>query len=106
MRLEHAARQADTHKDMALTKKCSRCGKRRALAEYGPDDRYADGRRPHCMRCRVAYTQAWRVEHREEFNDAKRTYEQRNDVKARRRERDRQRAVRLRRERAQLKKAS
>jgi hypothetical protein len=76
---------------MAKSKVCSRCERRRPLAEFGPDSRYSDGLRPHCIRCREEYTQAWREEHREEFNAAKRAYEQRPDVKARRRARDRKR---------------
>lgn len=81
---------ADTFR-MNKTKVCSRCTRRRPVDEFGPSDRYADGRRPHCLRCRVEMTAAWRDAHRDEFLAKKREYESREDVKARRRARDRRR---------------
>jgi hypothetical protein len=83
---------------MAKSKVCAHCGKRRPLDWYGADERYADGLRPHCARCRIEYTEAWREANRDAFNETKRAYESRPDVKVRRRERDRARAARLRRE--------
>ena len=91
---------------MSATKVCTRCERRRPVGEFGPSDRYADGRRPHCLRCRVEMTRAWRDAHRDEFNEKKRAYESTEEVRERRRARDRRRAARLRRERAQLRKAS
>ncbi len=80
------------------TKVCTRCGRRRPLPDFGPDPRYADGLRPHCIRCRVEYTSAWRETHHEAFVEGRREYDARPDVKERRLARDRARAARRRRE--------
>jgi hypothetical protein len=77
------------------TKVCTRCERRRPVDEFGRSDRYADGLRPHCMRCRVEYTREWRQSNRDEVNAKKRAYEARPEVKARRRARDRRRKKRL-----------
>ncbi len=94
-----------------LTKVCTRCGRRRPLGEYVEQDKYdakgrSAGRGSHCLRCRVGATREWREANHDEVNEKKRAYEAREDVKARRRARDRARVARLRKERAQLRKAS
>lgn len=96
MKLDSSTRMADTFhmpssRKNSATKVCSRCGKRRPVAEFGASDRYADGRRPHCLPCRVEMTRAWREANRDDFNEKKRAYESRADVRARRRARDRRR---------------
>ena len=73
------------------SKVCSRCGRRRPVGEYGKSPRYADGLRPHCTRCRVEMTRAWREANREKYNASRREWDALPEVKARRRARDRRR---------------
>jgi hypothetical protein len=83
MTLEPSQVGADTL-DMPKSKVCTRCDRRRPLDEFGPDPRYADGLRPHCIRCRTEYANAWRDANREQFRERRREYESRPEVKARR----------------------
>ncbi len=94
---------ADLERNVSKTKRCSKCGETKPVAEFHKQKTSSDGLRSQCKACRRAYALQYNAAHKDARNAASRRYHQehkerervrnaayhaRPDVKTRKRERD------------------